>query len=72
MTEDTIEIPKGYRWTTLGGLPEKWEHLSFSIIFRGRILTISITGREAEVKLNHGDALQVEVNGKIVYCQQDK
>lgn len=25
MTENAIEIPKGYRWTTLGGLPEEWE-----------------------------------------------
>lgn len=54
------------------GLPENWEYLSFSINFRGRILTVGISGRETEVKLIQGDTLQVEVNGKIINCQQKK
>jgi maltose phosphorylase len=53
-------------------LPQKWNQLSFSINFRGRILNISITGKETEVKLLKGDTLQVEINGKLLTCHQNK
>jgi maltose phosphorylase len=53
-------------------LPKKWKHLSFNINFRGRILNVSLTGKETKVKLLKGDELQVEINGKLVTCHQNK
>jgi maltose phosphorylase len=53
-------------------LPRKWEYLSFSINFRGRILTIGISRGETIVRLIKGDAIQLEVNGEIIDCQPEK
>jgi maltose phosphorylase len=53
-------------------LPKKWQYLSFVINFRGRIVNIMITDKETEVKLIRGDKIQVEINGKIVNCQNAK
>jgi maltose phosphorylase len=53
-------------------LPGNWDYLSFSINFRGRILNVGISREETKVSLIKGDALQVEVNRKIINCQPEK
>ncbi len=49
-------------------LPSKWEHLSFNIHFRERILNISINSKNVEVTLLKGEPVKVEINGKMLTC----
>jgi maltose phosphorylase len=64
-----LHIKKGILSFT-SNLPKKWNFLSFNINFRGRILNIGISDRQTDVRLIKGDALQVEVNGKLITCKK--
>jgi maltose phosphorylase len=44
-------------------LPEKWQSLSFTIIYRERVLRVEITHQKTEVLLIRGEHLTVEING---------
>ncbi len=45
-------------------LPDRWKELSFSIVYRSRIIRITM-GREASVfRLEHGQPLEVRIYGK--------
>jgi maltose phosphorylase len=47
-------------------LPKQWNHLSFNIHFRGRLLHIEISEKSTKVSLIHGESIQVEINGKLM------
>lgn len=66
-----LRVIKG-KLTFAPNLPDKWKELSFNIHFRGRVIHVSISGKETLVKLLRGDTLQVEVNGKLQTCQPYK
>jgi maltose phosphorylase len=53
-------------------LPEKWTYLSFCINFMGRTIKVGINANNAEVVLMNGDSMQVEINGKMVQCNQTR
>ena len=44
-------------------LPQAWKKLSFKILFRGRVLTISLSHQSVMVE-NEGDALEIEILGE--------
>jgi maltose phosphorylase len=53
-------------------IPKKWKSLSFNINFRGRTLNVGITEKNVDVVLIKGEALQVDINGRLVNCIQEK
>lgn len=47
-------------------LPEKWQSLSFKILFRNRLLKIKVTDNEVDVRRERGEVLTVMINGNEV------
>jgi maltose phosphorylase len=47
-------------------LPDQWKSYSFRIEFRGRVLKVKVTKEKTETILEHGEPLEVVMNGKGV------
>ena len=47
-------------------LPDQWKSYSFRIEFRGRVLKVKVSNEKIETVLEHGDPLEVIMNGKPV------
>jgi maltose phosphorylase len=47
-------------------LPDQWKSYSFRIEFRGRVLKVKVANEKVETVLEHGEQLEVIMNGKPV------
>ncbi|MFK7755979.1 MAG: family 65 glycosyl hydrolase domain-containing protein [Flavobacteriales bacterium] len=46
-------------------IPQQWESFSFKILFRDRLLKVSISKAGTELELIHGEAMTVSLNGEL-------
>ena len=47
-------------------LPERWKRLTFSVMYRGRVIAISMDADKTVFQLTQGDKLAVQVYGETV------
>jgi len=47
-------------------IPDQWKSYSFRIEFRGRVLKVKVSSEKTETVLEHGEPLEVIMNGKPV------
>ena len=47
-------------------LPERWKQLTFSVMYRGRVIAISMDADKTVFQLMQGDKLTVQVYGETV------
>lgn len=47
-------------------IPDQWKSYSFRIEFRGRVLKVNVSNEKTETILEHGDPLEIIMNGKPV------
>ena len=47
-------------------LPERWKRLTFSVMYRGRVIAISMDANKTVFQLTQGDKLAVQVYGETV------
>jgi maltose phosphorylase len=47
-------------------IPDQWQSYSFRIEFRGRVLKVKVSKEKTETLLEHGDPLEVVMNGKMM------
>ena len=47
-------------------LPARWQRLAFTMTFQGRRLQVTLTQGDITVKMLHGDALEITVNGNTI------
>jgi maltose phosphorylase len=44
-------------------IPDQWKSYSFRLEFRGRVIKVTVSKNNVETTLEHGDAIEVFVNG---------
>ena len=74
MTGSWLAIVQGFAQmkTTSGQLsfapllPKEWNHYSFHINYRGRLLAISVNQKEVQIDLKDGPALAMMLYGKEI------